>query len=476
MKFRIIIVTGIILIANGTVRCGYAQSLDQAKKLYNEGAYEEAKPAFEKLAKQSPANPSYNLWYGVCCFETGDYGVAEKHLLVANRREVSDSYRYLADIYTTSYRFAEAVDVWERYIALLKKKQEDTEAYEKQLAYVEKLLRMKENVEDIQVIDSMVVHKDQLLATYFLSSDCGSLQYCADFFQAAASQSVVYINPKGDQAYYGRPDDNGRYALYTQSKIMDIWTDENPIFPSDNSDNNYPFVLGDGRTLYFASKGNGSIGGYDLFVTRYRNNSYLMPEQLGMPFNSTANDYMMVIDEAKEIGWFVSDRNQPEGKVCIYLFIPDESRKRITENSDDAWLCRRATLNSIKETWIENNRYAPLIAEARTNESETTPQMIQRDFDFFVNENINYYSWDDFKSPEAKSFYQKAENTRKQIESVEQKLTESRDKYAAGNAMRNQLRSSILKAEEDLVTLYKQMNEWIKKARNTENIHLSKRL
>ena len=31
-----------------------AQSLDQAKKLYNEGEYAEAKPAFEKLVKQSP--------------------------------------------------------------------------------------------------------------------------------------------------------------------------------------------------------------------------------------------------------------------------------------------------------------------------------------------------------------------------------------------------------------------------------------
>jgi hypothetical protein len=31
-----------------------AQSLEQAKKWYAEGAYAQAKPAFEKLAKQSP--------------------------------------------------------------------------------------------------------------------------------------------------------------------------------------------------------------------------------------------------------------------------------------------------------------------------------------------------------------------------------------------------------------------------------------
>jgi thioredoxin-like negative regulator of GroEL len=58
-----------------------AQSLDQAKKLYNEGEYAEAKPAFEKLVKQSPGNASYNLWYGVCCYETGDLKAAEIFVL-----------------------------------------------------------------------------------------------------------------------------------------------------------------------------------------------------------------------------------------------------------------------------------------------------------------------------------------------------------------------------------------------------------
>ena len=36
--------------------------------------------------------------------------------------------------------------------------------------------------------------------------------------------------------------------------------------------------------------------GYDIFVTRYNTNtySYLMPENVGMPFNSPYNDYMSV--------------------------------------------------------------------------------------------------------------------------------------------------------------------------------------
>jgi tetratricopeptide (TPR) repeat protein len=450
----------------------HAQSLDQAKKLYNEGEYEEAKPAFERLVKQSASNPSYNLWYGVCCFETGDFDAAERHLLVAHKREVADAYLYLAAIYTSSYRFAEAVDIWEGYIALMTKKKEDTEPYKAQLEHVEKLLRMKERMEDVQVIDSIVVPKDRILSAYFLSEDCGSLQPYGDFFQSAASQTTVYINPKGDQAYYGRPDENGRYALHTQSRLLDAWADESLLFPSDTSENNYPFVRGDGVTLYFASKGNGSIGGYDLFVTRYKNNAFLTPEQLGMPFNSTANDYLMVIDETKEIGWFVSDRNQPEGKVCVYLFIPDESRKRIAGSDDDAWLCRRAWLASIRDTWAADSDYTELIARAQTDETISAFPKQSNDFELVVSDRATYYTWSDFKSPEGESFYRKVESLRRQIESIEQSLHESRDKYATGNeAVRSQLRSSILKSEEELMTLYAQLNEWIKKTRNSENNH-----
>ena len=82
-----------------TLLCGgmqlHAQSLDQAEKLYNDGKYAEAKPVFEKLVKQAPSNASYNQWYGVCCFETGDLAGAEKHLKVAVKRRVQDAYRYL---------------------------------------------------------------------------------------------------------------------------------------------------------------------------------------------------------------------------------------------------------------------------------------------------------------------------------------------------------------------------------------------
>ena len=43
-----------------------AQTLAEARKLYAEGNFVEAKPVFEKLVKATPSNANYHLWSGVC--------------------------------------------------------------------------------------------------------------------------------------------------------------------------------------------------------------------------------------------------------------------------------------------------------------------------------------------------------------------------------------------------------------------------
>jgi tetratricopeptide (TPR) repeat protein len=441
--------------------------------LYNEGNYGEAKPVFEKLVRQSPNNSSYNQWYGVCCYETGDLENAEKYLLVANKRKVMESYRYLAWLYMDMYRFDEAVEMWEGYIDLQKKKKEDTTESETNLEQARNLHRMQEKTENIQVIDSMIISREKFLGTYSLSEESGSLMYYSEFFDVQGNiSSVVYRNQKGDRIYYSRPSEYGACAIYSQSKLLDAWGDEKILLTDNSEDNNYPFVLSDGITMYFSSKGYGSIGGYDIFVTRYNTstNSYLAPEQMGMPFNSPANDYMMVIDETKGLGWFVSDRNQPDDKVCAYLFIPDPSRKRIDDTEDPGVLIRRSSLSSIKDTWKDGANYTDLIALAY-KELATKEKKEARDFIFVVNDKTTYYALNEIQSHEAKEFYSEVISLDKQIKSLNDKLDEIRSAYSKGNAsVREQLKPTILQVENQLHSLMEKAGVMEKKARNAENI------
>ena len=108
----------------------------------------------------------------------------------------------------------------------------------------------------------------------------------------------------------------GVFRFYTKFKSFDRWTDETPVSGLDtDGDLRYPFLQNDGVTIYYAASGSESMGGLDIFVSRYNTatGKYLKPENIGMPFNSEANDYLYVIDEDNNLGWFATDqRAQPE--------------------------------------------------------------------------------------------------------------------------------------------------------------------
>ncbi|MDR2969978.1 MAG: tetratricopeptide repeat protein [Tannerellaceae bacterium] len=460
--------------------CGglQAQSLDQAKKLYNEGQYAEAKPAFERLVKQAPNNGSYNHWYGVCCFETGDMEGAEKHLKVGINRKVQESHRYLAELYFKLYRFDEASGMFDEYIELLTKKKQDVEPFQRRKEQADNAQRMLERVEEVQVIDSMVVDKDGFLTAYTLSQENGTLTSFRDFFQTGtSSSSTVFMNQKGDRILYAQETPENGYCLFTQSYLLDHWGDEKQltINTDDAGDDNYPFALSDGVTLYYGSTGGNSLGGYDLFVTRYNTNSdtYLTPEQLGMPYNSLYNDYMIVFDDVKKLGWFVSDRYQPEGKVCVYLFIPNLNRTRV--DSEDMEMKRAmAMLSPISATWKEGENYTNLVNLAH----QAIPFgeiRKQKDFEFVISNNMVYYTLDEIKSPEARSLYSKVVAINKQTEALNKEIEQLRRAFHEGNnSRRDQLRSQILQNEEKLNELLSQPYSLEKKARNAEIVYLRK--
>ena len=193
-----------------------------------------------------------------------------------------------------------------------------------------------------------------------------------------------------------------------------------------------------------------------------------------MPFNSPANDYMMVVDEAKGLGWFASDRNQPEGKVCLYLFIPDPARKRVSEEIETEKLRRLATLMSIKDTWVEGRDYTAQITSAGTAPLSREKKE-EKEIEFIVNDRTVYYRWSEIRSADAKIFYEKVMELKKQIGALDKRLSDDYTAYTKGNqAVRTKLKPVILGNEQKLDELHKQVKEWEKKARNAENNTLKK--
>ena len=110
-----------------------AQTLEQARALFTKGEYEKAKPVFKRYVKSQLSNGNYNYWYGVCCLKTGEAEEAVKPLEMAVKKRVASGQLYLGQAYNGTYRFEEAVECFEEYIADLKKRKRATEEAEKLL-------------------------------------------------------------------------------------------------------------------------------------------------------------------------------------------------------------------------------------------------------------------------------------------------------------------------------------------------------
>lgn len=328
-----------------------------------------------------------------------------------------------------------------------------------------RITNMREMTQQIIIVDSIVVNKDQFLASIRLSSECGQLMNTGAFFRNQL-QGTLYLNEMGNKVYFSQPDGH-QQQLYTADKLGNEWSKPQPLqgLSEGIDEASYPFMLTDGLTFYFAGKGEESIGGYDIFMTRYdsRSGSFLKPENIGMPFNSEANDYMYAIDEANRIGYFTSDRRQPEGKVCIYIFIPSDTRKTYDNSKYTEEQIRNfADIASIADTWGNGTeRKAALDRIKSKYATHDVPGQLVSTGDAA--------SAVEFHSKEANSLYQKLLKEQNALDIVNSSLDMLRQKYHKANASeRNSMKSEILKLEEQALQLNTSVKQLTKATRNAE--------
>lgn len=69
-----------------------------------------------------------------------------------------------------------------------------------------------------------------------------------------------------------------------------------------------PYFDNDTRTLYFSSDGMGGLGGYDIYRSKGNGTKWELPENIGTPYNSGADDMYFTISPNRKEGFFVSNR------------------------------------------------------------------------------------------------------------------------------------------------------------------------
>lgn len=185
---------------------------------------------------------------------------------------------------------------------------------------------------------------------------------------------------------------NGKEILYFASNRkdgrggMDLWYAERPMSATSNvfsapinlgpsintlGDEMTPyFNIGEG-TLYFSSNGQTSIGGFDIYSSKGELSNWAPADNLGLPYNSPADDYYYIKHNDGEGGFLVSNR-----------IVAGE---KLTTKDDDIFEIKNKLVVAklqgsvfAQETGEPINKYLLTLYEIRADESESI--LLNREF------------------------------------------------------------------------------------------------
>lgn len=416
------------------------QTHSSADRLFQAGDYSNAQAEYGALLKTYPRNALYLYRYARCAQELGDFTTALRYFDLSGDRYDLKHF-YVGDIHLQLWHTNEAIQAYETYLTKPNLSPERVAHVENQLRVAEKLQRYLRRVERIQVIDSIEVPIDSMLDICLLSHEAGILT-------RDSLGTITYTNQRGDRKLWTAPVDSSHYLL-SSHRLLNAWTSPDTLPANINFTDRQtaPYVLSDGVTLYFAANDTNGLGGSDIYISRYNisTETYTTPENIGLPYNSPANEYFFLLDETRHIGYLATDRFAAEGKVHIYSFVIPEY-KQYWRNLPTDSLVAYAKLRHFE---FAQNDSLPLSLPTIV---ENTDEIA--DFTLVINDSTIYHSLTDFHQSAAKEKYIQWKHLNTQYHTEFEQLAQLRLQYAtADKAQQKELTPLILRLENNQIQL-----------------------
>jgi outer membrane protein OmpA-like peptidoglycan-associated protein len=136
-------------------------------------------------------------------------------------------------------------------------------------------------------------------------------------------ESTASITPDGKTIYFAsdRLGGQGGLDIYkTTLQANGSWSAPANLGVPVNTkaDEDAPFIHPDQKTLFFTSNGHNSMGGRDIFMSKFVGEKWSSPENMGYPVNTTANDNYFTLIADGTRAYFSSDRKGGHGGQDIY--------------------------------------------------------------------------------------------------------------------------------------------------------------
>ncbi|MCC7332978.1 MAG: OmpA family protein [Flavobacteriales bacterium] len=138
-----------------------------------------------------------------------------------------------------------------------------------------------------------------------------------------------------------KPGGFGEHDIYFSKwdELKKEWGVAVNIGPSINTKYNEESVVihPDGKTIYFSSQGHESMGGFDIFMSRQKEDgTWGTPENIGYPINSVHDDVFFVVNASGRKGYYSSFKPDGFGEKDIYLITflgPEKPVQLIAEDN-----------------------------------------------------------------------------------------------------------------------------------------------
>src|SRR5690554_2789016 len=292
----------------------------------------EATPLYLRLLSLEPRNPNYNYRYGTCLlFNSNEKQDAFKYLnySVQKSDEVeNEAFYYLAKAYHLTYQFDKAIENFKIYKQKAGNRAIAKLDVDRQIEMCRNGKSLMANVSEIIVLKKTKIDKKSFFRIYDLKDIGGELIVTEEFQNRQDKRNnhvpLIHFPSNSNRIYYSSYGDNGdNKDIYVRTRLPDgTWSKEQPVFGNVNTKYNedYPYMHPTGKYLYFSSEGHNSMGGYDVFRSRYdaETNSFGPPENMDISISSPSNDFLYIVDSLDRYAYFASQRESESDQVHVY--------------------------------------------------------------------------------------------------------------------------------------------------------------
>lgn len=459
---------------------GKSEARVVADSLFKAGDYAKALPIFKELLDSYPQEAYYNYGVGVCMLNTSSNAEAAiTYLSKASSGDVPNKvYFFLAQAFRKTYQFDKAIEYYRRFTVNGGFPDVKTVEIEKDLSICENGNSLLKYFYSPQVIDKKRVSVSEFYQYYTIIPKSLSVLPLSDNLksetdrkQDGASLMVSPSNPQeGDYIYfssYGKSTINGK-DIYRIKKLADgYWSKPENLGLVINTaeDEDFPYIAPDGITLYFASKGHYSMGGYDIYRSVYDAGSkrWSNPENLGFPFSSTFDDMLYIPDSADSLACFATNRNCNPDSVDVVMFKVDKnpiqrSFTTVDEVQDVALLnVVKEKISSVsKSDEVKQNKEVEVKTEVKTKPKSASFNAVENDPEY-----VRVITNGFIKQKETDSLRIKLEklrerfdyiNTAEERKSLESKVVKVENALLAAQGEADKLFAQASQIEQDYLT------------------------